>query len=77
MLVTLEPPSAPMLKEAVEAEFYASGLWGRDFPRVQIVTVEEQLARKKADVPPARQTYPQAPVIGEQVTQGALGLGDP
>lgn len=76
MLVTLEPASGPMQTEAVEAGFYTSGFWGRDFPRVQIVTIEDLLAGKKPDVPPARQTFQQAPVIGERAAQGVLKLSE-
>jgi site-specific DNA-methyltransferase (adenine-specific) len=61
LLVTLEPPSGPMQKEAVVAGHYHSPGWNRDFPAIQIITVEELLAGKHPDVPPARQTFKQAP----------------
>jgi DNA modification methylase len=51
--VTLEPPTKPMLKEAAGAGFYTSA-WtaSRQFPRLQILTVEEILAGKKIEFPP-------------------------
>ena len=63
LLVTLEPPSAPMQKEAVVAGHYHSDGWHRDYPTLQIVTVEELLAGKHPDLPPARQAFKQAPKV--------------
>ena len=50
-----------MQTEAVVAGHYPSEGWNRDFPAIQIVTVEELLAGKHPDLPPARQTFKQAP----------------
>jgi site-specific DNA-methyltransferase (adenine-specific) len=60
LLVTLEPSTAPMRKEAVEAGTFRSEGWQRDYPRVQILTVEELLSGKHPDVPPMRQTFAKA-----------------
>jgi len=43
VFITLEPPSAPMRKEAAAAGLYRSPWDGHDYPRVQILTVEELL----------------------------------
>jgi DNA modification methylase len=40
IFITLEPPSKPMIKEAVEAGFYKSPLGG-NYPRIQIFTIQE------------------------------------
>jgi site-specific DNA-methyltransferase (adenine-specific) len=61
LLVTLESPSAPMQKEGVVAGHYHSDGWNREYPAMQIVTVEELLDGKQPDLPPARQTFKQAP----------------
>ena len=44
VLITLQPPTRDMLKEAVSAGFYSSQ-WG-NFPRLQILTVEDLLTGK-------------------------------
>ncbi len=45
LLVTLRPPTAPMMREAAEAGFYEpQGLTAARFPRVQILTVEDLLS---------------------------------
>lgn len=41
--ITLENPTEPMKKEAVAAGFYKSKIMG-DFPKIQILTIEELLA---------------------------------
>jgi hypothetical protein len=60
LLVTLEPPTGPMRKEAVQEGSYRSEAWNRDYPRVQILTVEELLHGVKPDVPPSRSTFSSA-----------------
>ena len=44
LFITLEPPTQPMTKEAVSAGLYHSEVWQRDYPKIQIRTVEELLA---------------------------------
>ena len=51
LFITLEPPTQPMKTAALEAGWHESPLWGRRFPRVQIITVEDLLAGKKPDLP--------------------------
>jgi site-specific DNA-methyltransferase (adenine-specific) len=49
-----------MRREAAAAGFYRSEGWGRDFPRVQIATIDDLLAGKEPDVPPMQQTFARA-----------------
>ena len=52
LLVTLEPPSRPMRQEADAAGFYVPEHFpDRQFPRVQIATIEELLNSQGPDVP--------------------------
>ena len=43
LFVTLEEPSSPMQLEATTAGVYTSALSGRDYPRIQILTIRELL----------------------------------
>jgi hypothetical protein len=62
VLITLEPPSRPMVKEAVDAGFYKSDNFTDKVPRIQIVTIEELLAGKHIEFPHLQQeTFKQAP----------------
>ena len=52
LLVTLEPPTGPMRQEAAAAGFYVPEHFpDRQFPRVQIATIEELLSGNGPDVP--------------------------
>ena len=50
----------PMLTEALEKGFYHSPGWNRDYPRLQIVTVEDLLTGKQIEMPPSSITFKQA-----------------
>ncbi|HOU12660.1 MAG TPA: DNA methyltransferase [Anaerolineae bacterium] len=60
VFITLEPPSKDMLAEAVSAGYYHSPAWNRDYPRLQILTIEELLKGADVKMPPASVTFKQA-----------------
>ena len=63
VLITLEEPSKPMLKEAASAGFYKSPAFeDRPFPRLQILTIAEMLEGKGIAMPRLLETtFKQAP----------------
>ncbi len=74
VLITLEPPTSPMKVEAVDAGYYHSPIWDKDYPKIQILTIEELLQGKTVDMPPQTQTsvtFAKAPKVskgeGEQL----------
>jgi DNA modification methylase len=56
VLITLEPPTNPMKVEAVAAGYYHSPIYDKDYPKIQILTVDELLHGKTVDMPPQTQT---------------------
>jgi site-specific DNA-methyltransferase (adenine-specific) len=61
VLVTLEPPSAPMVTEAASAGFYESPGWNRRYPKLQILTIEGLLGGvERLERPPMAVTFKQA-----------------
>ena len=60
VFVTLEPPTGPMRKEADGKGFYHSPGWNKDYPRLQILTVEQILAGKQIELPPNIDTFKKA-----------------
>ena len=75
IFITLEPPTGPMQTEAVSAGFYHSPGWNKDYPKIQILTIEELLHGKAVDMPPQTQTsvtFAKAPKVskkeGEQLS---------
>ena len=60
-LLTLEEPTRDMRAEAAAAGFYRSEQWGRDYPRLQLLTVGDLLAgRARLEMPPTAQTFKEA-----------------
>ena len=78
VLITLEPPSKPMLREAASAGFYtSSSIADSAFPRIQILTIEEMLAGSSIAFPRMHQvTFKQAPrAKGKAAENLTLDLG--
>jgi len=52
ILITLEPPTAPMISEAKSAGFYHHDLMDRNYDAIQIVTVQDMIEKHKVlDIP--------------------------
>ncbi len=60
VFLTLEPATKPMIDEAASAGYFHSEGWHRDYPRMQILTVEEVLAGKQIEMPPSTGPFKQA-----------------
>ncbi|MFH1337349.1 MAG: DNA methyltransferase [Nanoarchaeota archaeon] len=54
--VTLQKPSKAMRSEAAGAGFYHSPGWNKDYPRIQILTIEQLLGGKTIDYPASDST---------------------
>lgn len=52
LFVTLEQPTSEMEKEALESGYYESPTWGRNYPKVQLLTIEKLLQGEKPQLPP-------------------------
>ena len=57
LFVTLEDPTRDMRTEAVSAGFYHSEVWQRDYPKIQIRTIEDLLTGNTFDIPPHPSMY--------------------
>ena len=52
IFITLEKPTKPMQSEAVDTGFFTTSITGKvEFPKIQILTIEELLRGKKPDLP--------------------------
>lgn len=76
LFVTLTPPTKPMEKEAAAAGFYRAGN-GREYPHIQILTIEDLLTRRKRpeywDMDMGELTFKKAQrEAGEVAVQGQL-----
>jgi len=63
VLISMEPPTKPMQKEAAEAGFYKPPGLAERYPRIQILSIAELLEGKKIDYPryAADATFKRAP----------------
>jgi len=76
IFITLEPPSKDMLTEAASAGFYHSPGWNKDYPRIQILTIEELLHNAEVKMPPQFGTFKQAQRVQQTgAEQAELGFG--
>lgn len=60
VFITLEPASSEMTREAVSAGFYHSDEWGKDYQRLQILTIADLLADAEVKMPPQAGTFREA-----------------
>ena len=75
LFVTLKPPTGPMVNEALGAGFYAPEAFpNHNFPKVQILTIEELLTGGRPDYPryAPQATFQRAPRRRSRGRQGRL-----
>src|SRR5207237_1146300 len=61
IFITLNPSKSKMREEAASAGFYRSAWTGKDYPRIQILTVAELLSGTEVKLPPQFSSGKQAP----------------
>ena len=64
VLISMREPTQPMRTEVASAGFYHSAIWGRDYPRMQLLTIADLLGGNGVDMPPLAQvnaTFKKAP----------------
>ena len=49
-----------MIEEAITKGFYHSESWGKDYPKLQILTIEDLLSGKKPELPYSPLAFKQA-----------------
>lgn len=68
----MEEPTRDMQTEAASGGFFHSDLWNREYPKIQIRTVQQLLEGHSFDLPPRQSMYQPAervrPMEGRQST---------
>ena len=76
LFISLQEPTRPMREEEASGGFYHSDLWQRDYPKIQLRTIDQMLAGQGFDLPPRQSSYQPAARVrrsqGEQATLGEL-----
>lgn len=57
VFITLEPSTSDMRKEALDAGYYFSEIMNRNYPRIQILTIEQLLTNPDCFLFPPRSVY--------------------
>jgi DNA modification methylase len=79
VLITMQDHTGPMREAAASAGFYKSPGWKKNYPRLQILTVEELMGGKNVDMPPVGQvnvTFKAAPKAKGKAAPDAKRLFD-
>jgi site-specific DNA-methyltransferase (adenine-specific) len=75
LFITLHPPSKDMKTEAVSAGYYHSPWTHVDYPKIQILTIDDLLHGKRVEMPPPFNAFKQARRVGPDAPeQHDLGL---
>jgi site-specific DNA-methyltransferase (adenine-specific) len=69
IFITLEEPTAPMKKEALQKGFYKSKFFKKDYLKIQILTIKKLLDGKKPDIPLQVEILKKAKVVSEMENQ--------
>jgi len=73
LFVTLEEPTSEMTKEAKATDPYIAKKWNREYPKIQILTIDGLLKGKKPDMPPTVSPFQEAPRV--EKTDGTAKQG--
>jgi site-specific DNA-methyltransferase (adenine-specific) len=63
LFLTLEEPTSEMVKEVKATDPYVSLRWEREYPRIQILTIEQLLRGKRPDMPSTVSLFQEAPRV--------------
>jgi site-specific DNA-methyltransferase (adenine-specific) len=75
LFITLEEPTSEMVKEAKATDPYVAKKWNHEYPRIQILTIQELLKGKKPDLPPTLSSFQEAPRIENDVEEKKQATG--
>jgi site-specific DNA-methyltransferase (adenine-specific) len=62
LFITLEPPTSEMIKETKATDPYVSPIWKHEYPKIQILTIEDLLKGKRPVIPPTISVFQEAPL---------------
>lgn len=62
LFLTLEEPTSEMVKETKTTDPYISFTWRHEYPKIQILTINELIKGKRPHIPPTIAVYQEAPL---------------
>jgi site-specific DNA-methyltransferase (adenine-specific) len=73
LFISLEPHTREMEREAGAGGIYHSPRWERDYPRIQLFTIEQLLHGAEVKMPPTKDTFKKAPTAAQGEQMPLLG----
>jgi hypothetical protein len=73
IFITLEEPTAPMIKEAKNMGTYINPLTHQEYPKIEIVTISEILNDKRLNLPQAVEVLKEAK-LKKEIKDNPMGL---
>ena len=62
LFLTLEEPTGEMIKDTKATDPYVSSIWKHEYPKIQILTINDLLKGKRPNIPPTTSVYQEAPI---------------
>jgi site-specific DNA-methyltransferase (adenine-specific) len=62
LFLTLEEPTSEMVREAKATDPYVSPVWKHEYPKIQILAIEDLLKAKRPEIPPTISAFQEAPL---------------
>ena len=68
IFITLRQPTSEMVKEVNKSGLYVQRQFKIEYPKVQIITIEDLLAKKYPRIPPTLPPFEEAPLTKRALT---------
>lgn len=62
IFLTLEEPTKEMIREAKLTSPYVSTTWKNEYPKIQIITIQQLLSGQRPQIPPTISAFLEAPM---------------
>ncbi|MDQ6862955.1 MAG: restriction endonuclease [Thermoproteota archaeon] len=62
LFLTPEEPTSEMIKETKTTDPYVSSIWKHEYPKIQILTINQLLKGTRPNIPPTTSVYQEAPL---------------
>jgi site-specific DNA-methyltransferase (adenine-specific) len=74
LYLTLEEATPEMIKEMKATDPYISPVWKHEYPKIQIMTINELLNDKRPEIPPTKNVYQEASLAKRDPNHQQKGL---
>jgi site-specific DNA-methyltransferase (adenine-specific) len=62
IFLTLDEPTSEMIRECRATSPYVSAIWKHEYPKIQILSIQQLLRGQRPEMPPTISAYQEAPL---------------